>query len=232
MRITYLGQAGWMFEVTGKTGDLTVLVDPYLSNSVYAINPANNRRVPVDERFLKIRPDVIVITHDHLDHLDPETLEHYLSAPEKPVTVLVPDGGWQKLRALFPKGSNQVQFNAGSEWTEGDVHFSAQPAEHSDPHAIGVILTIEGKRYYITGDTLYSRRVLEELPKEPIEALFLPINGAGNNMNATDAARFAERVGARYTVPMHVGLFDRLVGEMLDVPNRVVPTIYQELILK
>mgnify|MGYP002605309469 CR=1 FL=1 len=74
MRITWLGQAGLLIE----TNNVKIMVDPYLSDSVEKVNPLNCRRVRPDENFFKIRPDVIVLTHDHLDHADPETLEKYL----------------------------------------------------------------------------------------------------------------------------------------------------------
>ena len=71
MKITWLGQAGLLMETGGKI----VLIDPYLSNSVAKVNPLNDRRVPVEEQFLHIKPDVIICTHNHLDHVDPETLK-------------------------------------------------------------------------------------------------------------------------------------------------------------
>ena len=74
MKITWLGQAGLMFE----TNDKIIMIDPYLSDSVAKIEPKNKRRIAVDEAFLKIKPDIIVLTHNHLDHTDPETLAHYL----------------------------------------------------------------------------------------------------------------------------------------------------------
>ena len=52
MKITWIGQAGLLLE-TGKT---TVLIDPYLSDSVKAINPANWRRVPVMKACLVSSP--------------------------------------------------------------------------------------------------------------------------------------------------------------------------------
>ena len=91
MKITWLGQAGLLFETEGKK----ILIDPYFSNSVAKIEPQNYRRIPIDERFLKIKPDVIVITHNHADHLDKETLCHYLTQ-ESEVTVLAPNGAWQE----------------------------------------------------------------------------------------------------------------------------------------
>lgn len=68
MKITWLGQAGLLIETGGKK----IMVDPYLSDSVEAINPKNWRRVAVDESLFEEDIDMIVITHDHLDHLDPQ----------------------------------------------------------------------------------------------------------------------------------------------------------------
>ena len=223
MKITWLGQAGLLFETDGKQ----ILIDPYLSDFVKTVEPANYRRVPVDERFLQIKPDILICTHNHLDHLDKETLNHYFTG-DASMLVLAPNGGWQELRKYGGK-SNYVLFNAGTEWTEGNVKLTAVCAEHSDPFAIGVILSVEGKNYYITGDTLYSSRVFNSLPKIALEAIFLPINGKGNNMNACDASRFAKESGASIAVPMHFGLFDELDPRAFEHPNRVIPEIYKEI---
>ena len=220
MKITWLGQAGLLFETEGKT----VVVDPYLSDNVKNFEPKNYRRVPVDESFLKIRPDVIVITHNHLDHLDKETLKYYLTEDAN-CLVLAPNGGWQELRK-FGGNSNYVLFNNGTTWTEGNITFTAVKAEHSDPYAIGVIISAEGKNYYITGDTLYNEQVFESLPGVELEAVFLPVNGVGNNMNMADATKFAKRVNAKYTVPFHIGMFDDLTAKDFECENKVVPKIF------
>ena len=225
MKITWLGQAGLMFETENKI----ILVDPYLSDNVKNFEPKNYRRVPVDERFLKINPDVIIITHNHLDHLDKETLKYYLTENVS-CLVLAPNGSWQELRK-FGGNSNYVLFNNGTTWTEGNVTFTAVKAEHSDPYAIGVIISAEGKNYYVTGDTLYNSEIFADLP-EDIEAVFLPINGVGNNMNMADAARFAKNTGARFVVPIHFGMFDELSLEEFNLPNVVIPQIYQEIKIK
>lgn len=227
MKITYLGQAGLLFE----TGEKKILVDPYLSDSVAALQPQNYRRVPVDERFLQIIPDMIVITHNHADHLDKETLCRYLSFDSE-VSVLAPLSAWREVRKFGGMKNNYIMFNDGTTWTENYAAFRAVKAEHSDEYAIGFILSAEGKNYYVTGDTLYSERVFDSLPNVPIEAVFLPINGVGNNMNCLDAKCFAERVNAKFTVPVHVGMFDEMHGSALRVDNSVVPEIYREIILR
>ena len=80
---------------------MTVMVDPYLSDSVaQTLDSAKRRRIPADESIFDIQPDVIIITHDHLDHLDPDTLKVYLDREGSYVTVLAPDGAYNKLGEL------------------------------------------------------------------------------------------------------------------------------------
>ena len=125
-------------------------------------------------------------------------------------------------------GHNYVLFNRHTSWTEKGIRFTAVKAEHSDPTPIGVIIDDGGKKYYITGDTLYNEEIFGDIP-EDIYAVFLPINGVGNNMNMTDAAAFAQKIGAKQVVPMHIGLFDELTAEGFDIPNKVVPQFYKEI---
>ena len=224
MKVTWLGQAGLYFEMR----DLTVMIDPYLSDSVGKVNPASHRRVPVDESLFDLRPDVLIFTHSHLDHYDPETAERFLRAG-KPMTVLAPSSVWGEVRKAGC-GHNYVLFDRLTEWTQGSVRFLAVRAVHSDPSAVGVVLEDlrEQKTYYVTGDTLYSRAIFEDLP-ERIDAVFLPVNGAGNNMNMTDAARFADRTGAKAAVPLHIGLFDALSAEDFPCGRKVVPSFYRPI---
>ena len=84
MKVTYLGQAGLLFEKNG----FKIMVDPYLSNSVEKINPNNFRRVAVEESFLKIKPDVLIFTHNHLDHYDRETVKHFINKESNKSTAI------------------------------------------------------------------------------------------------------------------------------------------------
>lgn len=222
MRITWLGQAGLLFD----TGKIKVMIDPYLSNSVEAINPNNWRRVPVDESLFDIKPDVMIFTHNHLDHYDPDTVKHFITADTK-LLVLSPSSVWGEVRQIGGK-NNYVLFDRHTLWTEGDISFYAVKAQHSDLHAIGVVIRHEGKTYYVSGDTLYHTEVIADLP-ENIDVAFVPINGVGNNMNAADAAAFVEKIGAKQVVPLHIGLFDELTADGFAVDNKVIPQFYKEI---
>ena len=223
MKITWLGQAGLLFD----NGKVKIMVDPYLSNSVEKVEPLNYRRVPVKEEFLSVTPDVMIFTHDHLDHYDPETAPIFLERKEKRMTVLSPSSVWQKARAFKPH--NNVLFNRGTSWTEYGFRFTAVKAEHSDVHAIGVLIEEldSAKIFYVTGDTLYNEAIFADLP-ENIDIMFLPINGVGNNMNEEDAVRFFKKSGAKAAVPYHVGMFDEKTPEMFDADNRIILEIYKE----
>lgn len=190
MKITWLGQAGLLFETAGQK----IMVDPYLSDSVEKINPKNYRRSAVDESLFEIRPDIMIFTHSHLDHYDPETVAHFLTS-ETNILVLAPSSVWGEIRKIGG-ANNYVQFDRHTSWTEQDIRFTAVKAEHSDIYAIGILIEDGEKIYYVTGDTLYNEEIFQDLP-ENIYAVFLPINGVGNNMNPTDAARFAQRIKAK-----------------------------------
>ena len=121
-----------------------------------------------------------------------------------------------------------VLFNRHTQWSEGGLVFTAVKAEHSDPTPIGVIIDDGEKKYYVTGDTLYNEDIFSDIPDD-IYAVFLPVNGVGNNMNMTDAARFAKRVGAEKVVPIHTGMFDELDANAFECKNKVVPKIYEKV---
>ena len=222
MKVTWLGQAGLLFETENKI----IMVDPYLSDSVEKINPRNKRRVPVDKSFFNVKPDIIVLTHNHLDHTDPDTLKYYISENSNTL-VLASENAWRPVRKLFGGINNYVMFTRHSEWTEGNIKFTAVKAEHSDENAIGFIMEAEGKKYYVTGDTLYNKNIFSDLP-EGIDYVFLPINGRGNNMNMEDGKRFCEQIGAK-AIPLHCGLFDDLDMNKFGYENKVIPEFYKEI---
>ncbi len=222
MKITWLGQAGLLFE----NEKVKIMIDPYLSDSVEKVNPKNYRRQPVCEEIFDIKPDIMIFTHNHLDHYDPETAERFINE-DSAITVLSPASVFAVVRSLGGN-NNFVLFNDGTSWTEKGIRVTAVRAEHSDPTPIGVIIDDGNKKYYVTGDTLYNEKNFEHIPND-IYALFLPINGVGNNMNTVDANRFCERINPEIAVPIHFGMFDELDASLFEYKNKIVPEIYKEI---
>ena len=220
MKIIWLGQAGLYLQ----KNNLIIMIDPYLSDSVCKVNPKNYRRVPVNEEFFSLKPDIMIFTHNHLDHYDPETVEKFIG---NKMTVLSPKSVWDEVRK-YGGENNYILFNRHTTWTQNGIKFTAVKAEHSDITPIGVIIDDGDKKYYITGDTLYNEEIFSDIPDD-IYAVFLPVNGVGNNMNMDDAKRFCERIKPKYAVPVHFGMFDNIDAEKFDLNNKIIPKIYEEV---
>ena len=217
-----------------------------MSNYVEKVQPANYRRSPINEAFFNIDPDIMIFTHDHIDHYDPETAPVFFKKSRKQMSVLGPTSVRAKAMGDLC-GQNYVLFDKYTSVTLEGFRFTAVRAAHSDPYAIGVVIEdlVENRVYYVTGDTLYNSRIFDSLPDvgrnnsrifdsfpelyREIDVLFLPINGVGNNMNMTDAARFAKKTHAMKVVPYHFGMFDELDPNEFECRNKVIPTIWEEI---
>ena len=218
MMLTWLGQAGYKIE----TKETTLLIDPYFSDSASSV--ACHRKQPVDSSVWDIDPDIILITHDHIDLNDKETLNRFINENTER-TVLSPKSVRKSL--LGYKGKhNLVEVSNGVVWTCNDVTVTTVSAKHSDEFAVGFIIECEGKRIYHTGDTLYCPPMLKNI--RDIDAVILPINGRGNNMNAADAGKFASEIGAKLAIPMHFGMLDDIDPDIFEYNNKYVPEIYGE----
>ncbi len=229
MKVTWLTQSGLLFE----NKRMKILVDPYLSDSLGEIKPEKKRRIPVDESFFEVKPDVILITHDHIDHLDTVTLKRFLDAAEKPMLVLSGESSYKKLCELGG-GHNYVLLSPHSVWSEQGVTFYSVHAEHTDRTAVGFIIDDGKETFYVSGDTLYNYDVIDDvldLAPDGVDFAFLPINGKGNNMNARDAADFAYEIGAKCAIPVHYGLTDDLTPEEFDFDDRIILEPYKETTL-
>ena len=227
MKVTWLTQAGFLF----KNSRLQVLVDPYLADTMGEINPKKARKIPVDESFFDIKPDLILITHDHVDHCNEETLKKFLSASEKTITILASESAYKHLLPLA-EDHNLVLLAPHTVWSEGGITFYSVHAEHSDRSAVGFILDDGKKTYYVSGDTLYNYDVIDDvldLVEDGVDYAFLPINGRGNNMNAKDAADFAYEIGAKNAIPTHYGLIDNIDPESFDFEDKIILTPYEEV---
>ena len=177
---------------------------------------------------MNIKPDVLILTHNHLDHTDPETLPFFINDSTE-TKVILSENAHDLVKALGGGTNDYIIFKEGTQWTEDNVRFTGVKAYHSENTAFGVIIEAEEKKYYITGDTLYNKNILASLPKD-LYAGFLPVNGFGNNMNMVDAARFAADCGAQYIIPIHFGMFDTLDPNGLTSKNKIIPEIYKEIV--
>ena len=226
MKVTWLTQAGLLFE----NSKIKIMVDPYLSDALGEKRPEKKRRIPIDESFFSKTPDVILITHEHIDHLDEITLGRIFAQARKEILSLASKSAYGKLCEIAPS-HNVVLLAPHSVWSEKGVTFYSVHAEHSDRSAVGFIIDDGSQTFYVSGDTLYNFDVIDDvldLAPDGVDFAFLPINGKGNNMNARDAADFAYEIGAKCAIPVHYGLVDDLTPDEFDFDDRIILEPYKE----
>jgi L-ascorbate metabolism protein UlaG (beta-lactamase superfamily) len=186
-------------------------------------------RILVDPVSVDAEADVILITRNQADHFCAKTLASLLE--KNPEAVLLASRSAYAALGDLAEKYNAVPLSPHSVWSEKGITFYAVRAENADPLSAGFILDDANKTYYVSGDTLYNEDIFTDLPDD-IYAVFLPINGVGNNMNMTDAKCFCQRVGAEYVVPLHCGLFDGIDMNGLEVENKIVPKFYKEVVFE
>ena len=193
--VRWLGQGGFLF----KLGDKTLVIDPYLSDSV-AQTDHFHRIVPIPVEPEKLACDMVVCTHDHQDHLDADTIEK-TNLP----LYAGPDSCAQHFRALGISEEKIAVLNRGDTLPLGEARITGVFARHTKD-SIGVVIEYQGVKMYVTGDTEYDGQLIDE-QRRGVDILFICINGRLGNMNAQDAARVATALDCRLAVPMHYGMF-------------------------
>ena len=114
MTICFLGQSGYII----KTKKAEIVIDPYLSDSVNRV-AGRPRLLPIPIKPSEIYCDAVVCTHDHLDHLDPETI----SDINNDQLFITTKEGKEKILSL---GKHNVKsLSLGESLTIGDVDITA-----------------------------------------------------------------------------------------------------------
>lgn len=194
MTIRWIGQSGYIL----KTGQTKIAIDPYLSDSVNRVaGRPRLRPIPVKPEALAC--DGVICTHNHLDHLDPDTV---CAMPREQFFITTKEGK----EALARLGrENAAALAEGERIKIGDCSITAVYANHT-VEAFGIILQAEGKTVYFSGDTLFDEKLFEISRFKP-DMTLICINGKLGNMNVEEALITAKNIGAKINVPNHYDMF-------------------------
>ncbi len=198
----FLGQSGFVIRSCG----LTVVIDPYLSDSVSKVSAKLTRLYPPPIDPAELKADLFIVTHDHLDHLDPETIGPY--AYKESTLFIGPRLACKKLKTLGIPSGNIVCIDSGcGETVKGariDGIYTA-PNEASVLDTAGYRIEFENKRsVYHSADTGFSPLLLDCAPSA--ETALVCINGLWGNLNIEQAAELVCRVNPRFAIPHHYDL--------------------------
>jgi L-ascorbate 6-phosphate lactonase len=224
----FLGQAGYVARAGGLArrslggGAVTLAIDPYLTDSVGKSAPSFSRRIPVPIEPEELEVDVFIVTHDHLDHLDPETIQRYR---HRATTAFVaPRFAARKLADLGVPEQVITKIDVGETAQVKGIDITGVFALPTGPDALdtcGYLVRFpNGRSFYHASDTAFCELLLKAAPRpalspsaalransaEGAEVLLVPINGKWGNLDVEEAMALTAAVKPRYVLPNHYDL--------------------------
>ncbi|HEX7817041.1 MBL fold metallo-hydrolase [Dyella sp.] len=236
LRVTMVGHATLLIQ----SASLNVLTDPVWSERCSPVSFAGPRRVMQPGIALdKLPPiDVVLLSHNHYDHLDADTLRR-LHAAHKPL-IVTPLGNDTIIRNLIP----DARVATGDWWDTLPVGDGAEativPAYHWSARGTGdkrmalwggfMLRTPAGLAYF-AGDTGYGSgeifRQMRQRVGAPDVAL-IPIGAYAprwfmrdQHIDPEEAVRITEDLQARQAIGIHWGVF-QLTDEEREEPVRLL----------
>jgi L-ascorbate metabolism protein UlaG (beta-lactamase superfamily) len=173
MRVEWFGQSAFHL----SAGDTAVAIDPFGDMSALAGRGMQFDYPPIDG----VQADLLLVTHEHGDHNGVEAI-----------------GGEP---AILRSTAGQLESPIGTVTAVASEHDEAAGTERG-PNTI-FCFELDGLRVCHFGD--FGQRALREEQAAAIgqvDLLFIPV-GAGPTIGPEQAAVIAQRLGARWVVPMH-----------------------------
>jgi len=233
--VTWIGHATMLVRLGGSN----ILFDPIFSERASPVSFAGPKRVvplPIDIAELP-QIDLVLISHNHYDHLDAESVKRIAAMPQGSPRFLVPMG----LKAWFAElGIARVdEFDWWQHAQHGDLKITFVPAQHWSKRTLtdanqslwgGWVVEGQGMSIIHTGDTGFSpdfRDIGERLG--PFDMAFIPIGSYAprwfmktRHADVSDAVQIRSDLRAARAIGIHWGTFESLADEPLDEPPRVL----------
>ena len=159
--------------------------------------------------------DIVFITHDHFDHYSEEDIDKVIN---ENTTIIIPE---ELLTKILRKGINKsavITVESNKEYMVQGIKFETIPAYNTNKtfHPkendwVGYIITLDGIRYYIAGDT----DITEENRKVKCDVAFVPVGGT-YTMDFKEAAQLINEIQPKIAVPIHYG---SVVGTKQDATD-------------
>ncbi|MGH9469810.1 MAG: MBL fold metallo-hydrolase [Terriglobia bacterium] len=164
----------------------------------------------------KDKADVIVLSHDHFDHLSSEDLEKVCTAETRIVASPLCKDGLKNVKAkqvtyIEPGQKAQVdsvEIEAVPAYNVNKFKSPGEPFHPKEKPGLGFIIQMDGTRVYHAGDS----DLIPEMKSIKCDVALLPVSGT-YVMTAEEAAQAAAAIHPRIAIPMHYGA---IVGTEAD----------------
>jgi L-ascorbate metabolism protein UlaG (beta-lactamase superfamily) len=207
MKLKYFGHSA--FQVTTGNNAI-ILIDPFLDG---------NPNSPVKSKDLKA--DYIILSHAHSDHLGDS---FKIADKEKTCFICVNELANYCISKGFK--AHNMHIGGGFNFDFGRVKFtiahhgSMTPDNKYAGEPAGIILSIDNKSIYHTGDTglFYDMKLIGEM--NSVDYMLLPI-GDNFTMGISDAVKAIEFVQPKFAIPIHYNTFQVIKADPFDFKDKV-----------
>ena len=230
LSVTFINHASFLIQVDG----INILTDPVYSERTSPVGWAGPKRVNAPGVALEALPpiDMILISHNHYDHLDTDTLSALIAQQEQPPLILAGLGNGALLREIGATASQDMDW--GDSTTFNDTEFIFAECRHRSGRGISdqmktlwgafVIKTPSGN-LYIGGDTGYGAHFKATGEAHgPFLLSLLPIGAyeprwfmRDVHLNPEEAVRAHQDLRSQRSIGMHFGTF-QLTYEPINKP--------------
>lgn len=217
LKITYVSHSNFILE----DGEYTILIDPF-----YTGNPT----AAFDKS--KVKPDFIIVTHAHGDHLGDAIA---LSKQHGALVIAVNELG----NYINAQGGNAHCMHIGGSYNFpfGKVKFTIAHHGSSNHEGVymgepaGVVLHVGDKIIYHTGDTgiFMDMKLIGEL--DEIDVMMLPIGG-NFTMGVDDAVKAVKFVDPKLAIPIHFNTFPVIKADPEEFKRKVESLGKKAIVMK
>lgn len=229
LAVTFINHASFLLQI----GGLNILTDPVWSKRVSPFKFVGPKRVrePGISFYDLPNIDLVIISHNHYDHLDLSTLR-MLACKYQP-KVIVPIGDKSLVQSTGIKNVEELDWwqsitineNTSITFTP-TKHFSARGLfDHNLSLWGSYVIKSDGKKIYFGGDAAYSHHYNEIYNK--FGAIDISLLGIGayepdwfmreHHMNPAEAVQAHLELHSKLSIGMHFGTF-QLSAEAIDQP--------------
>lgn len=229
---TWIGHATLLMQLDGHN----ILTDPQFSRRASPVQWAGPQRVVPPAMTIEQLPpiDYVVISHDHYDSLDTDSIQALFKRPGGDQTVFVVP---LKLKTWFENQGiqNVVELDWWESYSQDYITITAVPAQHWSKRSMfsrnktlwaGWVIKTPGFNFYFCGDSGYYAPLFQEIGAKlgPFDLAAIPIGAyeprwfmKKHHINPEESVQVHLDLRAEQSVAIHWGTFI-LTDEPLDEP--------------
>ncbi len=229
--VVWFGHSSYLLRIAGKV----ILVDPVFSGnaspvSFFGKNYPGSNVYSVDDMP---EIDILLLTHDHYDHLDYDTISK-LRPKVKQVVASLGVGAHLERWDYSPEMIQELAWNEEAQ-LPGDIRLTALPARHFSGRLFkrgqtlwsSFVLELPHYKFYLGGDSGYDTHFAEIGEKYgPFDLAILECGQYNQNwpyihMMPEQTAQAALDLGAKVLLPVHWGKFTLALHPWYEPIERV-----------